>query len=266
MQMNTDKKRVVVIPVYQEIFNEKEMFSLRRTFAVFCEEKIVVLTYQEILTSVRNAIKGLGNNVAFKCFDRFYFTHGTLGYNHLLLSHSFYEAFIEYDYMLICQTDAFPLKNDLETWCGRGYDYLGAPSEYHGEYMCNGGFSLRNVRQFARKSGNVWELCFSLMRYNHHRVKGKWLAWLHLRSLCKALAIYKGIHVALEVKNEDILWSRMLSESIPKYDVALQFAFENEPEVLYEENHKQLPFGCHAWYKEENLSFWQKIFKELSFK
>ena len=258
------KKKIVIIPVYQEHFNEKEIFSLRRTFAVFHEENIVVLTYREILESVSSIIGKIGTHIAFKCFDKFYFTHGTMGYNHLLLSHFFYEAFIEYDYMLICQTDAFPLKNELGLWCRRRYNYLGAPSEYHGEYMCNGGFSLRNIHQFARKSGNVWTFCFSLMRFNHHRIKGKCYAWLHLRSFCKALAIYRGIHVALEVKNEDILWSRMFSDSIPKHDVALQFAFENAPEVLYEENNKQLPFGCHAWYKKENLPFWQKIFKELS--
>lgn len=41
-------------------------------------------------------------------------------------------------------------------------------------------------------------------------------------------------------------------------EVAMKFSFEVHPEVLYELNDKQLPFGCHAYLKY-NPEFWKKF-------
>ena len=45
---------------------------------------------------------------------------------------------------------------------------------------------------------------------------------------------------------------------IPEANVALTFSFDIYPEILFELNNKNLPMGCHGWYKsEDNLEFWR---------
>lgn len=44
-----------------------------------------------------------------------------------MLSAEFYERFLAWDYILLCQTDAFVFRDELADWCARGYDYIGAP-------------------------------------------------------------------------------------------------------------------------------------------
>ena len=47
-------------------------------------------------------------------------------------------------------------------------------------------------------------------------------------------------------------------------DEALLFSYDRAPKFLYEYNNLILPFGCHAWYREDsvytgNLAFWSEI-------
>ena len=64
--------------------------------------------------------------------------------------------------------------------------------------------------------------------------------------------------------NEDDFWSGLLDKSryaLSKPDPveAIRFAFERFPSELYELNHHQLPFGCHAWKKYQYDSFWSEF-------
>ena len=52
---------------------------------------------------------------------------------------------------------------------------------------------------------------------------------------------------------------------IPSKDIAINFAFELQPELCYDLAGKNLPFGCHAWEKN-NLDFWRPFFAEQGFK
>jgi hypothetical protein len=49
--------------------------------------------------------------------------------------------------------------------------------------------------------------------------------------------------------------------TIPTASEAVSFAFEAHPEYLFELNHQELPFGCHAW-ERYNPEFWKAIFKQ----
>ena len=60
--------------------------------------------------------------------------------------------------------------------------------------------------------------------------------------------------------NEDLFWAEVIPNNFPDFKVprpteALKFSFEVNPEILYQLNNEQLPFGCHAWWKY-NLNFW----------
>ena len=48
-------------------------------------------------------------------------------YSRLLVSKSFYEAFSEYEYILIYQPDCLVFSDQLLEWCKKGNDYIGAP-------------------------------------------------------------------------------------------------------------------------------------------
>lgn len=50
-----------------------------------------------------------------------------MGYNRLMLSEDLYSAFSNYEYILICQSDAYIFRDELKEWCEAGYDYVGAP-------------------------------------------------------------------------------------------------------------------------------------------
>src|SRR5205085_10271363 len=86
-----------------------------------------------------------------------------VGYNRLLVSEQFYRAFADYEYILIYQLDCLVFSNNLDEWCRRGWDYVGAPwfKSWHPRQCAsleasedpidrlgtvgNGGFSLRHV-------------------------------------------------------------------------------------------------------------------------
>jgi hypothetical protein len=175
--------------------------------------------------------------------------------------------------MLIYQLDAFVFKNDLDYWCNKKYDYIGAPwlrefpyidfikaikskiqHKTHTRFnilkdglpsplqfenrVGNGGFSLRRVSKFH-------ELCLSM----HDRIE----AYLN----------------RIEHQyNEDAFWSievnrkkRMLN--IPSLKMGLKFSTEHFPKRALQLNNNELPFGCHAWDKQ--LSFWRPIFKQYGY-
>jgi len=75
------------------------------------------------------------------------------GYNRLLMSEEFYRAFVEYEYILIYQLDCLVFNDNLDEWCGKGWDYVGAPWLKNREDPAegfsgvgNGGLSLRRVK------------------------------------------------------------------------------------------------------------------------
>ena len=153
--------------------------------------------------------------------------------------------------MLIHQTDCFVFKNELNEWCNKGYDYIGPPW-IHKEWMegfarnlkmpflknylsvvGNGGFSLRKVRKFYLFSKINWVIA-SKTNFN-----------------------------------EDVFWSNLTRILFPRFKIAkfkdaLAFGFEDEPEKCYIMNDKNLPFGCHAWEKNDT-NFWRKCFKECGY-
>ncbi|MEW6718188.1 MAG: DUF5672 family protein [Chloroflexota bacterium] len=82
--------------------------------------------------------------------DRYFSTIAS--YSKLLLSPKFYAAFINFNYILIYQLDCLVFSDQLEEWCGAGYDYIGAPlfrdkaNPAKGfSRVGNGGLSLRRV-------------------------------------------------------------------------------------------------------------------------
>lgn len=157
---------VVVIPVYLNELPYDDMMCVKRYEEILKSEKIVFIAPETI-----NKVWYKNNfpNIDFVLFKDKYFT-GTKSYNHLLLDEKFYDAFMEYEYMLIAQTDACIWSNNdrIGEFISKGYDYYGAPwiperriwecFIDHGKFRCckvkgkgitmgNGGFCLRNIKK-----------------------------------------------------------------------------------------------------------------------
>jgi uncharacterized protein DUF5672 len=163
-------------------------------------------------------------------------------YSRLLLSRRFYEAFAAYEYVLVYQLDCLVFRDELEEWCGRGVDYIGAPW-FPGEAapfvtepaVGNGGFSLRRVPAFLE-----------VLETAGDRYARKWLA---------------GRSDSRFDTHEDLFWSFEAARFSPSFRVAsvaeaLEFAFEVEPRRAFELAGGKLPFGCHAWAKYDRV-FWE---------
>ncbi len=255
-------KNVVVVPIYKLSLNNFECVSLAQCFRVFKNHKIIMVKPHRL------AVSSLLKKFAFSevvSFENDYFD--TIhGYNALMLSAEFYAKFLNYNFMLIYQPDAFVFTDQLDQWSNSGYDYIGAPwlrplkhnnpanrllfnlkrylfikfnitknglpkSKQFYNSVGNGGFSIRNISKFH-------SICIS-----HQQLANKYVQ-------LKNLAF-----------NEDLFWSIEVNRkkkllNIPNYKVALQFSIETFPFMAFELNNHKLPFGCHAW--EKHLDFWKE--------
>ena len=207
------------------------------------------------------------------------------GYNRLLLMTRFYRAFAEYEYILVYQLDCLVFGSNLEEWCGKGWDYVGAPWLRDPEdptkgfsAVGNGGLSLRRVqsalevltsKQFLEdpktrglKPGHhskiIYEHLESRPQLKRMIVAGKtflhgWGYHNNVRWLVRKMARDKS--------HEDLFWSYEARKvvrdfRIPEPREALEFSFELAPRYCFEMNCGRLPFGCHAWSKYDR-EFWE---------
>jgi hypothetical protein len=191
-------------------------------------------------------------------------------YSHLLLSPTFYEAFREFDYILIYQLDCLVFSNTLQAWCEKGFDYIGAPlfekdvKPPRLSRAGNGGLSLRRVQAFldVLNSPRIpsWDavLTARLPDLNHLPIPARWLKRIRvIRDARRGVKWYSREYGL----NEDLFWSdraRLFHPSfrIAPLDIALRFAFESHPRLCFENNGRKLPFGAHGWAKWDR-AFWE---------
>ena len=195
----------------------------------------------------------------------------------MLWSKSFYERFVEYDYLLICQLDAWIFKDELEHWVSKNYDYIGAPvfegfeknENYQYSLFLNGGLSLRNIASSLKIIKRVKPLKYLhrlLVLLSFKNVKSI-AGFLKIAGLLKFLRIknteyLRSLLGGTGLDNEDLKWcwaaETFTDFTKPIPEIAMEFAFEYHPSFLYEKTGHKLPFGAHAWEKYEQ-SFWQQF-------
>jgi hypothetical protein len=208
-------------------------------------------------------------------FPREYF-FSIEGYNRLLISSRFYRAFANYKFILIAQLDALVIKDELEFWCDKGFDYIGAPwsDRYRTnggsnfEKVGNGGFSLRKVISALR----VLDKKVSQQPDYTIGYPPRWWYWKRVKKVMLFLGSMRCFlpHVSVEKFlrrhyhfNEDIFWGVHAKQLDPEFCVAdvsnaLKFAFESNPRGSFEKNGCKLPFGCHAWARYDR-EFWEEM-------
>jgi hypothetical protein len=265
-------KVATLVPLYRIPSSVPEWISIA-TYATFLPNTPIYIIAPSKLRAKLEAHNILGNGrFRKKYFSNTYF--GSIrGYNRLLLSESFYRQFLGYEYVLIGQTDALVLGNEsqLLSLMNLGFSYYGAPwirSEQIEDVgltelkVGNGGFSLRNPSRHLALLSSTQNIQFSETELRilskDTRSKTKWAA--------KVIAYKTGLYKRFPVYNEDRFICEVLAQRVPEFTIctaetALDFAFEQKPEMLYEQTKRTMPFGCHAWEKY-GLSFWNNIIEE----
>lgn len=244
-------KFCIVIPIYKRFPSTNEIFSLQRVIDLYERRYDIFLVGPNELNHERYQIGQ--RKIPFISFPLRYFK-SVFSYNSLLLSPSFYRPFYAYERILIHQLDAFIFRDMLDEVCSWGYDYIGAPWLNDAwKIMMDKRFNTTFFRKFFLPVGNGG---FSL----RNPKKSLWIAILFLPF--KLLWRKKW--------NEDIFWSTLCYRFIPGYKVAnkekaVLFSVEDSPEKALKMLHGQLPFGCHAWEKN-NPEFWRPHFEKLGFR
>lgn len=201
-------------------------------------------------------------------------------YTKFMLSSEPYEAFQDYEYMLIYQLDCLVFSDQLITWCHLGYDYIGAPwlkslsnPELGFSRTGNGGLCLRKIEsclqvlysQKYKKGAHpsyLWDLFFTSLPDMHLRSHlNYWQKYWRKLEILKSIRVGVTDYIATYDRLEDCFWSDRAVLFDPKFtiapvDVALKFAFECAPQYCFERNHRMLPFGAHAWEKWDR-TFWE---------
>jgi hypothetical protein len=186
----------------------------------------------------------------------------------LLLSRAFYEAFLDYEFILIYHLDALVFSDELLEWCDRGYDFIGAPwllspdtPHITAQKVGNGGFSLRRVRSFLRVLDSKAYFVDPDEYWRRYRERSSALACLlnWPRKYAKRLGWFNDVqwHVKWAVHgdvHEDRFWAEYATHYDPTFriapvDVAMRFAFEAEPRKCFERIGRRMPFGAHRWQK-----------------
>ena len=122
--MQPDKLVKIIIPIYTTTLKQEEWSSIDRCFSLLGKKYEIAFAIPEGLDI--ELLHRRYQNFSVHPFTPSFFK-GLEGYNQMMLSPEFYKSFLDYEYILIYQTDAYVFKDDLSAWCLKGYDYIGAP-------------------------------------------------------------------------------------------------------------------------------------------
>ncbi|MBL8288067.1 MAG: hypothetical protein JNL85_08795 [Rubrivivax sp.] len=256
----------VAIPLYKPGLTAAEKLSIDRTVDVLVDRALFLVGPAKLESYLAGVCSRYAQRLRYKTFEDRFFA-GIKGYNALMRSKDFYRSFGDHSHVLVAQTDALVLSDQLDLWCAREYSYIGAPWFAGGSVprqpleflgVGNGGFSLRRVGDFLRvletprripnfiksRSGGEAGLSNLVRRIKHER----WFAY--------------NVEPLFPTSNEDAFWGLLVPAVCPFFRVpgpedAIAFAFEVAPRLLYEMNGHRLPFGCHAWERCDR-PFWEE--------
>lgn len=230
-------KVIICIPVYKDTLDIFERVSLHQVKHILGEYPITFIAPYSLHFDYGVEY----SSFAIERFEDKYFQN-TVTYSALMLSVKFYTRFTKYQYVLIYQLDAFVFSDQLEAFCNLGYDYIGAPlprgTNYWKEIQArvgNGGFSLRRVNaaiNVLNKSNNL-VITETMRKYED------------------LFFAYCGVCTNIDFK-------------VPNVTIAGRFSLEQEVGHCYRNLARNLPFGCHAWYKVA-YSVWKPFVESFGY-
>lgn len=273
MKQTKTAKACVIIPVYKAGLSACERIALTQCVRVLDKHPIWLVHPQSLdVSDLLDEFQLLQN----RPFNDSFFAD-IQAYNRLMLSKDFYQAFVEYEFMLIHQLDAFVFSDELLKWCRQGYDYIGAPwlrdrdfTSLTEEVVFNLKKRVATVLDLKKEDGVTPREIISLNEVGNGGFSLRRVAAFIrcLRNFEQKINQYEA-NTTYQF-NEDVFWGIEVNRfwpqlRIPDFRTALQFSVEFYPEraiTLY--NQGQLPFGCHAW-DIHGTDYWRPVFARYGY-
>ncbi len=251
----------IVIPIYNVIPTDSEKISIRRSCTVLKDYDIYFIhsflmntdSYEELIADIykdeifvrpdESTSISFNDHIHFRQFKNRYFRSNKT-YSRLLLSEDFYRQFLDYEYMLIAQTDTYILNtcHSLDEFVNisreKSYDYWGAiwpEGPFRKPYTFKDRFKLAVVKEPGRiKVGNGG---FSLR---------------HVVNTINLIRRHKNLIDLYWRFNEDLFFSWFAYTPDDRYraasmEEASDFALEANMKEEIEKGH--VPYAVHAWEK-----------------
>lgn len=239
-------KLIIIIPVYNKVPKKTEITSLQQFSQAYDWTYDVRLIHPDdfnkdtldLYIKLINAPENV--YLQHKSYNSKYFK-STVSYSQLLKSNDFYIDCKEYEYMLIFQTDCWLMDgyyHFLDNWLNKGFDYVGAPiltnkQHWPSSPCCgNGGLSLRKVSSFIKYTSN--QDIIDLLNKND------------VYNMYEDVFFCEGI-------------SKYMYIDMPSWKECAEFAWDMNPDILYNMNVSTPQIGIHAWPK--NIPFWKDKLK-----
>ena len=271
--MSTERyKACIVIPVHSATPSSYELVSFKQCFSILGSYPIYVIAPEGLsLNSYKEAVSDFKIISIHPKWQK-----DLIAYNKLKRSRFFYSLFDQYDYLLTYELDAFVFKDELQYWCSKGYDYIGAPwfkgyisAEKNNKLIGvgNSGFSLRAIKPIQK----VLRSMYYKNPAEYTGIQNRLIA--HLKTPFRWLMSQTGENYTVQNNfpfYEDIFFSRAVPKRYASFKVApieeaVKFSFEVNPDYLFELNNQQLPMGCHAWWRY-NLDFWRPFIESYGYR
>ena len=235
-------RAVVVLPIYRVNMAESEASLIRHSLAVLGNFDVFFIAPTGLSLSWYEKFWPAAKYLT--CPDQ-YFT-SPQAYSQLMLGAGFYQYFSSYSHMLVLQTDAVVLTDQLQEWMQSPYDYVGAPwPKPYSITLKDADNGFKN-QTFTISVGNGG---LSLRRID---------------ACIRAISEYQWI-LEKTPMDEDLFFALVGQISghflVPNTLVAAKFSLEIDPRS-YVAMTGQMPMGGHAWAKWDS-GFWHEQFKAL---
>ncbi len=248
----------VVNTIYQEQLSDLECRLVRNNLQRLASHPIVLLVPEDLsLDALREQFDVDSYEVVRVSPEWLGRKNGVAGYNRMMLSADFYSLFSDSEYILICQTDAYIDRDELLSWCDRGYDYIGAPWPMKSKY------NLPLIRHYLALRRAMRRDRLNIMHQDLFNRVGN--GGLSLRRVAKCLEVCQNYGDTIErfctskhnLHNEDVFWALIPDDMhYPSIAEALTFSIDLKPKQCFELSGKQIPFGIHGLTQPKYHDFW----------
>lgn len=268
----------VIVPIHKILKYKSDIFSLKNTIYKLYKRDIYLLApvkLKEWISEMVVILEKEFKKEIYVLYLKNYFFKSRLCYNKIMLDINFYKKFINYDYLLVVQTDALVIKDDLDEWMLKNYSYIGAPwfegwdkpsKPYKFLGSGNGGFSLRKISDFIEVLYKPRYIPNTTTVIDKNKPRIIYMIDSYYDFFWERLIYSYNFFPLFPRIYEDTFWGILVPKNcsffkVPSPEEAAFFSFEVNPEYLYKLINFQLPTGCHGWEKYGYI-FWKEVLKE----
>lgn len=245
----------VIVPIFKDSFSDYEKFTFYNNAKVLSNRNIHLVGPKRLENYIEKLSKTIENGKV-TIFDDYFFNNTLRRSALLMMDISYYQSYIEYDYILICHFDAIVFQDNLDYWTSQPFDNIGAPL-FNNNYPFqtrpgnNGGLCLRKISSCIKVLTEI--------NYTYSNISSIWKLGFNYYDKCyrviRDVFIYNYKWIKLRpVLHEDLFWSVIVPDKFSwfknaPFDTALHFAFEEKPKILHKLTDFNYPLGIHAWWK-----------------